>query len=168
LNKYLDKEFTDRYEELKEAFSKGEPISQVLMAVVPVELTVSEYQYALDEAPFFQKLGFTYESFGTNSIILRTVPFDEKNLAIEKFFMEVLDFVMSGSNGQKNVIADEVLYTMACKSAVKAHKKLDEREIEALLDKLAKLANPYTCPHGRPAILKLRRYELEKLFKRIV
>lgn len=157
-----------RYEELKEAFAKNEPISQILMSVIPVQLTGSEYQFALNDAPFFEKLGFTYESFGTNSIILRTVPFDEKGLDIKAVFLEILDFVMNGSNGEMNTIADETLYTMACKSAVKAHKKLDEIEIEALLDKLASLENPYTCPHGRPAILKLRRYELEKLFKRIV
>lgn len=157
-----------RYEELKEAFTKNEPISQTLMAVVPVELTSCEYQFALNEVHFFEELGFTYEGFGTNSIILRTVPFDEKSLEIKELFLEILDFVMNVNHGQRSVIADEALYTMACKSAVKAHKKLDEREIEALLNKLSLLDNPYTCPHGRPAILKLRQYELEKLFKRIV
>lgn len=157
-----------RYEELKEAFAKNEPISQTLMSVIPVELTGGEYQFALSEASFFEKLGFTYEGFGTNAIILRSVPFDEKVQDIKEMFLEILDFIMNGSNAQRNSIADEVLYTMACKSAVKAHKKLDEKEIGALLDKLAVLENPYTCPHGRPAILKLRRYELEKLFKRIV
>lgn len=157
-----------QYEELKEAFERNEPVSQTLLAVIAVELTGGEYQFAIDEALFFEKLGFSYESFGTNSIILRSVPFEEKDIDIKEMFLEILDFVMSGGNGQKNSITDEALYTMACKSAVKAHKKLEEREIEALLDKLSALENPYTCPHGRPAILKLRRYDLEKLFKRIV
>ncbi len=157
-----------RYEELKKAFEKSEPISQMLMEVLPVELTGSEYQFALSEKSFFERLGYTYESFGTNSIILRTVPFEEKGLDIKEMFVEILDCVMNDSTGQISLVADETLYAMACKSAVKAHKKLDDREIEALLDKLASLDNPYTCPHGRPAILRLRRYELEKLFKRIV
>lgn len=157
-----------QYEELKEAFERNEPVSQTLLAVIAVELTGGEYQFAIDEALFFEKLGFSYESFGTNSIILRSVPFEEKDIDIKEMFLEILDFVMSGGNGQKNSITDEALYTMACKSAVKAHKKLEEIEIEALLDKLSALENPYTCPHGRPAILKLRRYDLEKLFKRIV
>lgn len=157
-----------RYEELKAAFTKNEPFSQTLMAVIPVELTASEYQFALNEAAFFEKLGFTYESFGLNSIILRAMPFEEKGLDIRGLFLEILEFVINGCNGQKNILADETLYTMACKSAVKAHQKLNEKEIEALLVKLAALENPYTCPHGRPAILRLKRYELEKLFKRIV
>ena len=157
-----------RYEELKAAYEKNEPISQTLMAVIPIELNVAEYQFAINEELFFGKLGFTYESFGSNSIILRSAPFDDNGLNVRELFLETLDFIMNGSNGQKNLIADVTLYTMACKSAVKANKKLDEREIEALLEKMAAMENPYTCPHGRPAILRLKRYELEKLFKRIV
>lgn len=157
-----------RYEELSEAFKKNEPLQQTLLSVISVELSGSEYQFAMNEAEFFRKLGFTYESFGTHSIILRTIPSDEKGIDISGVFLEIIDFVMNGSVGQRNAIADEVLYRMACKSAVKANKKLDEREIEALLNRLAALENPYTCPHGRPAILKLRKVEMEKLFKRIV
>ncbi len=157
-----------RYEELREAFKKNEPLQQTLLSVISIELTGGEYQFVINEAEFFNKLGFTYESFGTNSIILRTIPFEEKGIDIRGVFLEIIEFIMNGSGGQRSTTADEVLYKMACKSAVKANKKLDEREIEALLSRLAALENPYTCPHGRPAILKLRRVELEKLFKRIV
>lgn len=157
-----------RYEELKEAYGRNKPFSQVLMAVIPIELIGIEYQFVIDEVPFFESLGFTYESFGMNSIILRSAPYTGSDINIKEMFLEILDFVMNGSTGEKNIIADEALYRMACKSAVKAHKKLDDREITALIERLAKLDNPYTCPHGRPSILKLRRYELEKLFKRIV
>ncbi len=157
-----------RYEELKAVYAKNESVSQILLSVIPIELTGSEFQFALNEAPFFKKLGFNYEGFGTNSIILRSVPFDEKGLDTKRMFLEILDFVMNNYSGQTSSITDEALYAIACRSAVKAHKKLDEMEIEALLDKLAILDNPYTCPHGRPAILRLKQYELEKLFKRIV
>lgn len=157
-----------RYEELKAAYERNEPVSQTLISVIPIELTAGECQFALSESPFFEKLGFTYESFGVNSIILRSAPFDDNGLNARELFLNTLDFVINESNAHKNASADELLYTMACKSAVKAHKKLDEREIEALLQKLSELENPYTCPHGRPAILRVKRYELEKLFKRIV
>jgi DNA mismatch repair protein MutL len=157
-----------RYEELNEAYSKNEPLQQTLLSVISIELSGSEYQFAMNETEFFRKLGFTYESFGTHSIILRTIPSGEKGFDIKEVFLGIIDFVMNGSVGQRNAIADEVLYRMACKSAVKANKKLDDREIEALLNRLASLENPFTCPHGRPAILKLKRVELEKLFKRIV
>jgi DNA mismatch repair protein MutL len=156
------------YEELKEAFGKDKPLAQMMISSIPIELTASEYQFAISEASFFEKLGFTYEAFGANSIIMRAVPFAEREVDAGKLFLEILDFVMDGANGEKNAVADEALYRIACKLAIKANKRLDEREISALLDKLSKLKNPYTCPHGRPAILRLRKYEMEKLFKRIV
>ncbi len=156
------------YEELKEAFGKGKPLSQMLISLVPIELTASEYQFAISESSFFESLGFSYEAFGANSIVMRAVPFAQRELDVGKLFLELLDFVMDGSKGEKNIVADEAIYKIACKSAIKARKKLDEREISALLDRLSKLDNPYTCPHGRPAILRLKQYELEKIFKRIV
>jgi DNA mismatch repair protein MutL len=157
-----------RYEELKEAFRKKEPLRQTLLSVLSIELTGGEYQFLMEETAFFESLGFTYEGFGTNSVILRSVPFTADSANLRNDFMEIVDFVMKESNTLKSATADEVLYQMACKSAVKANKRLDEREIEGLLSRLAELENPYTCPHGRPSILKLRRVELEKLFKRIV
>jgi DNA mismatch repair protein MutL len=157
-----------RYEELKKAYEKNEVYSQLLIDTVHVELTAGEQMFALDEAPFFEKLGFTYESFGKNSLIIRSVPYLEDGANIKEMFMHMLDFAMNVKNGDKSVIADEALYRIACKSAVKANKKLDEKEIEALLKKLAGLENPYTCPHGRPVLFRLGRHELEKLFKRIV
>ncbi|MGE5615112.1 MAG: DNA mismatch repair endonuclease MutL [Bacillota bacterium] len=157
-----------RYEELKKAYEKNEVYSQVLIDAVHVELTAGEYRFAMEEAPFFEKLGFTYESFGRNSLIIRSVPYMEDGANIKELFMQMLDFAMNGKSADKSVIADEVLYRIACRSAVKANKKLDEREIEALLERLGGLENPYTCPHGRPVLFRLGRYELEKLFKRIV
>lgn len=157
-----------RYEELKKAYEKNESFSQTLMAVIPVELTGGEYQFAINEMPFFEKLGFTYDSFGTNSILLRSVPFKDNSGGVREMFQEILDFIINGYNDQRSLITDEALYRIACRSAVKANKKLDALEIKALLEKLSELDNPYTCPHGRPTILKLSKYELEKLFKRIV
>jgi len=57
---------------------------------------------------------------------------------------------------------------LACKEAVKANKKLDEIEIKKILEELNKIENPYTCPHGRPTIIKITKHEFEKMFKRIV
>ncbi len=157
-----------RYEKLKDAYCRNEPFSQMLMSVINVDLTSSEYQFAMSETKFFNKLGFSFESFGENSLILRSAPLIDGDFDIKGGFLDILDFVMNESSGEKSLIADEALYRMACRSAVKAHKKLNDKEIDALLAELSSLDNPYTCPHGRPAIFKLRRYDLEKLFKRIV
>lgn len=157
-----------RYEELRKKYTGNTPFSQMLLSVMTVEMSAAEYQFAISETQFFARLGFTYESFGTNVLLLRSVPFTADGVNISELFLDILDFVMSGSGQDKSLIADEALYRMACRSAVKANKKLDTKEIEALLSELSNIENPFTCPHGRPAILRLRRYELEKLFKRIV
>lgn len=157
-----------RYEALKEAFKNNTPIYQTLLSVIHIELTAGDYQFAMNEASYFEKLGFTYESFGNNSLILRTAPYGDRDVNIKEMFLEILDFVMSESSDREKNVTDKALFKMACKSAVKANMKMDEREIESLLDSLQALENPYTCPHGRPAIIKMRKYDLEKLFKRIV
>jgi len=157
-----------KYEELKKAYENNVPFSQTLLEPVPIELTAAEYQFALDKIQHFEKLGFVYESFGTNSIIVRSVPLTENTASIREMFNDVLDFIMQDYNNSKNGLSDEALYRIACKLAVKANKKLDNLEINALLEKMSRIENPYTCPHGRPAILKLEKHELEKLFKRIV
>jgi len=158
-----------RYEALKEAFKNNIPLHQTLLGVIHIELTPGDYQFAISEAGFFEKLGFTFESFGNNSIILRTAPYgDRDDINIKEMFLETLDFVMNERNDNRSVVTDKALFRMACKSAVKANKKMDEKEIESLLDSLAALENPYTCPHGRPAIFRVRKYDLEKMFKRIV
>lgn len=157
-----------RYERLKKAYQQDRPISQMLLSAIHVDLTASEYEFAMSEAAFFEKLGFSFESFGMNSVIIRSAPLIDENMSIRECFTDLLDFVMKQDGSDRSLIADEALYRLACRSAVKAHDKLDEIEIKALLSDLASLENPYTCPHGRPAVYRIRRYDLEKLFKRIV
>lgn len=70
--------------------------------------------------------------------------------------------------GDKSEISDEAVYMMACKSAIKANRKLEREEIRALVDQLMSMENPYTCVHGRPVIISISQRELEKRFKRIV
>ena len=150
----------------EKAYEQNEPLSQMLL-----QRSISPLLAANTSMPWmkqlFEELG-SIRQFRANSIIVRSAPLMDENLDILGSFIGILDFVMSGSAADKRLIADEALYRMACKSAVKAHDKLDEREIEALLADLSALENPFTCPHGRPAIFKIRRYDLEKLFKRIV
>ena len=73
----------------------------MLIDTVHVELTAGEQRFALDEEPFFEKLGFTYESFGKNSLVIRSVPYLEDGVNIKEMFMQMLDFAMNGKNGDK-------------------------------------------------------------------
>jgi len=157
-----------RFEELKEKYARNESLAQYLLTPVVIELTNQEIVFLEEEKELFNKLGFIFESFGNNSIILRSVPIPDEGVGVKEAFLEVVDFLMSKGRKYDKIIEEDALYQIACKSAVKANKKLDEIEIKAILDKLNMLQNPYTCPHGRPTVVKITKYEFEKMFKRIV
>lgn len=155
------------YEDLKERIKNKISISQALIAGQVVELTSREIQLLNTEKDVFQDLGFEYEPFGSNSVILRAAPLSETG-NIREIFLEMIDHIITNGRTDKDISHDEAIYQIACKAAVKANKKLDELEISSLLKSLSVLDNPYTCPHGRPSVIKISKFELEKMFKRIV
>ncbi|MCX7922935.1 MAG: DNA mismatch repair endonuclease MutL [Clostridia bacterium] len=156
------------YEQIKNKYSNNESLSQYLIAPVVVELTHQELKLLDERKEFFNKMGFVYDEFGNNSVILRAVPSLIDDTSIREVFMEVIDSILNSGKSDYSIIADETLYTIACKAAVKANKRLSEIEIKGIMDELSKMENPYTCPHGRPTIVRISKYELEKKFKRIV
>ena len=156
------------YERLKVKFRNKENLSQMLLAPLVLELTHKEIKFLEEKKTLFHSIGFTYEYFGNNSIILRSVPSQVGPDGIKNVFLEVLDRLINSSRQWDDVIADETLYTIACKAAVKANARLDDREIKALLEDMSIIDNPYTCPHGRPTAVVITKQELEKKFKRIV
>jgi len=158
------------FERLKRKFAKGQPMAQMLVAPVVVELTHRELRFLEDEKEFFGKLGFIYDNFGNNSIVLRSIPFELSGgeFDLRAAFLEVVDAAMGQGRADYRLNDGEALYTVACKAAIKANKKLDEIEIKGMLSELARLETPFTCPHGRPTIIEISRHELEKMFKRIV
>ncbi len=156
------------YEELKARYENNEPMPQYLISPVSVELTYQEFEYLEEHSAFFASLGFQYNGFGTNSVILRAVPTGRETDNVRELFLEVLDYLMKNGRSKSAMPADETLFMMACKAAVKANRSLEIPEIRSLLESLSRVENPYTCPHGRPSAVKLRKYDLEKMFKRIV
>lgn len=156
------------YEKLRDKYRNNESLSQMLLAPVVIELTNKEVKLLEAESEFFAKLGFIYEDFGNNCIIVRAVPYIMDQNTVKQGFLDIIDYFQRTHEGEYKTVADETLYTIACKAAVKANKKLGDLEIQSLMDELEKMENPYTCPHGRPTILKITKYEIEKMFKRIV
>ena len=104
----------------------------------------------------------------TASFVSREVPANLYGIGERDLFMELLDAV-SQENGtlDTEVIASKIA-TMACKMSIKGNQRVSLMEVEHLLDELMKLENPYQCPHGRPTIIKMSKYEIDKKFKRIV
>lgn len=158
-----------RFEELKRKYRENESLAQFLLSPVVIEITNQELKLIDENKEKLNKLGFSFENFGKNSIILRSVPVIlPDNARIKESFLDVLDFLVNEKRKENVLVEEEALYTLACKAAVKANKKLDELEIKKILDDLNKIENPYTCPHGRPTIIKITKHEFEKMFKRIL
>lgn len=148
--------------------SKTEKInSQKLLQ--PIIINVSEKEKAIIEENFqlFLKLGFNIESFGFNSYAIREVPFIFKSPVEPMFFIEILDALIDKNISNIYDLKLEKIISMSCKKAVKANDKLSYIEAKALIEEILKLDNPFNCPHGRPTIIKMSKYEIEKLFKRI-
>lgn len=116
----------------------------------------------------FNKLGYKFESFGNNSIILREVPVILGQPESKQLFIDIIDKLRSGDFNKDIKLKEESIIMMACKKAVKAMDKLSKEEIRALFEELKITENPYTCPHGRPVIISIKKYEIEKMFKRIM
>lgn len=82
--------------------------------------------------------------------------------------MELVEKMLTSLKPVSTPLADEIIHTIACKAAIKANKKLDDREVQRLLSELSNAGAKYTCPHGRPTVIRLTKYEIEKMFKRII
>ena len=156
------------YERFIKKMEQGEHYSQRIMPSVILTLTVPEETVLKEHAPAFQKAGFEVEHFGGSEYALSAVPADLYTVDPKLLFLEMLDDLQDISLGKGPEIMNDRIATAACKAAVKGGNKLSVQEAEALIDELLTLDNPYNCPHGRPTIIKMSRYELEKKFKRIV
>lgn len=156
------------YEKLMKNFKEKEIYSQRLEPPMVVTVSMTEAEALTRYKDAFAGLGFTIESFGGNEYCIREVPANLYGIGERDLFMELLDAV-SQENGtlDTEVIASKIA-TMACKMSIKGNQRVSLMEVEHLLDELMKLENPYQCPHGRPTIIKMSKYEIDKKFKRIV
>ncbi|NLC69554.1 MAG: DNA mismatch repair endonuclease MutL [Clostridiaceae bacterium] len=154
------------FEEMKKQFSENKSMAQELIVPITINMTYQEIKILDENKAFFNRLGYIYEEFGNNSIIVRAVPYGGCCENEEDMFLELLDIASSNRKENISILAEKAIYQIACKAAVKANMNLDNKEIAEMLKKLSALENLYTCPHGRPAVVKITRGELEKMFKR--
>ena len=157
-----------RYERLMRRFREKDIVSQSINPPRIVTLNNREKEVYLLHAADFEALGFVVEEFGGNDFAIRGVPMDLYGYAEGDYFYEILDELSEEpAKGTPESIRGRIA-TMACKAAVKGNMRISRQEMEALLDELLTLENPYNCPHGRPTIVSMSKYEIEKKFKRIV
>ena len=141
--------------------------SQMLNPPVVISLTGKEEELLRNYMSFFGEMGFELEEFGSGAYACRSVPMDLYGCNEKELFLEILDeLAQAPLQGAPTVILHK-LASMACKAAVKGNHKLTRHEMEALIDELLTLDNPYHCPHGRPIITKMSKYNIERNFGRI-
>ncbi len=156
------------YERLKIKYESMENLTQLLLEPVVLHLQPVELICATSNEELFSRIGMMFEDFGNNSIIIRGVPYAAAECSPAELFQELLNKLQNSAKPINTPVADEILHTVACKAAIKANKKLNEAEVQQLLLELSRTGSKYTCPHGRPTVIRLTKYEIEKMFKRIV
>ena len=156
------------YERLKIKYESMENLTQLLLEPVVLHLQPVELICATSNEELFSRIGMMFEDFGNNSIIIRGVPYAAAECSPAELFQELLNKLQNSAKPINTPVADEILHTVACKAAIKANKKLNEAEVQQLLLELSRTGSKYTCPHGRPTVIRLTKYEIEKMIKRIV
>lgn len=157
-----------KFERLMKHLKEKDTPRQMLTPPMILHLNARGFQVLTEYRERFSELGFEIEDFGGNEAAVRTVPMDLYGCNERELLMNMLDELADGPvRGTPDVIYEK-LASMACKSAVKGNMSLTAAEAEELIDELLRLENPYHCPHGRPTIVSMSKYELEKKFKRIV
>ena len=157
------------YEKLKKQFEKKEFTSQAISPPIVITLSMREAEALERFKEQFTKLGFEIEHFGGAEYSICGVPGNLYRLNTKDVLIEMLDELTDGisERATADVILDKIA-SMSCKAAVKGSQRLSLPEMEQLMKDLMKLDNPYNCPHGRPTIIAMSKYEIEKKFKRIV
>ena len=157
-----------KYEALINKLENGSVDSQMLTPPIVLNLSAREAHLLEEYSSYFAQLGFEIEEFGGNAYAVRSVPCDLYGHCEKEFLEAILDELEEEPpHGAPKAIAEK-LASMACKSAVKGNHSMSREEMASLLEQLLQLENPYHCPHGRPTIITMSKYELERKFKRII
>ena len=140
--------------------------SQTLLAPIPVRLRADAAAQLLAKQELLEELGFEIDEFGENTVLVRRVPMDIAEGDVADTLMEMADDLLSGRSADTDTVRDELLHTMACKAAIKAGWKTDDKELLALVKEVMSREELKYCPHGRPICITLSKKQLEKQFKR--
>lgn len=157
------------YERMMARYKDRKPVSQAVAPPIILTLNMNEEALLSKYMDIFTDFGYEIEHFGGKEYAVRAVPYDLYSISKEALLMEILDTLSDDTAGRitPDIITEKVA-SMSCKAAVKGNNRLSEAEANELIDELLTLENPYNCPHGRPTIISMSKYELEKKFKRIV
>ena len=155
------------YERLLAEFKATEQASQALLIPLSMEVTLQEEQVLLEHLWILNEMGFVLEQFGSQTYLLRGVPIQTGPFQADELLRQFIEEVLLKNSAPSfDKLIEEWIYLLACKESIKAQDSLSLLEMEQLLARLGRTQNPYTCPHGRPTMVKMTRSELEKRFYR--
>lgn len=156
------------YEKLLNELKKKEVSKISMLFPVNIELTKNEFMTVMENKDFITSLGIDFEEFGINTIRITSHPTYLREGYETESLKRIFDLIINGNQKFDRVKFNEQLaINLSCKMSVKGNTNIGLDEQDILLKRLFKCEFPYTCPHGRPTIIKYSRYELEKMFKRV-
>lgn len=156
------------YEKTMARLANKDFTSQRISPPIVMTLDARESEMLEKYRPQIEQFGYEVEHFGGKEYMISAIPDNLFNIDMKDLFIEMLDDFSNATGRQTPDIITEKVASMSCKAAVKGNDKLTLCEINELIDELLSLDNPYNCPHGRPTIISMSKYEIEKKFKRIV
>lgn len=156
------------YEKTMARLANKDFTSQRISPPIVMTLDARECEMLEKYRPQIEQFGYEVEHFGGKEYMISAIPDNLFNIDMKDLFIEMLDDFSNATGRQTPDIITEKVASMSCKAAVKGNDKLTLPEINKLIDDLLSLDNPYNCPHGRPTIISMSKYEIEKKFKRIV
>ncbi|MFV0342006.1 MAG: DNA mismatch repair endonuclease MutL [Anaerocolumna sp.] len=156
------------YEKIMTSLREKEFFSQQLLPPIILSLSIREEEALIKHMDYLHKLGFEIEEFGGKEYAVRAVPGNLYGLVQYEILIEFIDSLVEEIYNDTPEIILEKIASMSCKAAVKGNQKLSYEEAKILIEQLLTLDNSYNCPHGRPVIVSMSKYEIEKKFKRIV
>lgn len=156
------------YEKTMARLANKDFTSQRISPPIVMTLDARECEMLEKYRPQIKQFGYEVEHFGGKEYMISAIPDNLFNIDMKDLFIEMLDDFSNATGRQTPDIITEKVASMSCKAAVKGNDKLTLPEINKLIDELLSLDNPYNCPHGRPTIISMSKYEIEKKFKRIV
>ncbi|AGK97515.1 DNA mismatch repair endonuclease MutL [Clostridium pasteurianum] len=155
------------FEKYTKEIIKGSVSAQILLTPEIVEMSPEDFIFYVENKNIFSNAGFSIEVFGENTVSIREVPNFLGRPQLKDLFSAIIDNLKNLGSGDTYEVKYNKIATLACKAAIKANDALNIEEMKALVEQLRYIDEPFNCPHGRPTIIKMALYEVEKKFKRI-
>lgn len=156
------------YEYYLKELGKNTNTSVDLLIPIKIELSNNEYLSLKEYINILDDMGFVYEDFGFNTLLIRSHPSWIKKEYTNETIRKIIEVIIEHKDFNKEKFNEKVAITLACKMSIKANEHISHEEMNVLLERLRNTNNPFTCPHGRPTVITYTIYELEKMFKRVM